>query len=209
MKSLVHIIAIILLATATLAGQAQTVADALKKMPQQLIINIDSIARLDMIDLYKAGMTAQARTLGGDTAHLTILGDTYLHMRTSKASTIQIKLLQQGRKTYYAVITTVEGPVANSHLQLYDASWQTVGTKKKFTPLAIHDFIKTTDKKQRNAIAQEVVLHTIQYTMSEENSNITATPSFLLTLDEETRQRIKPHFHDTVVLQWNGRKWKK
>lgn len=209
MKSLVHITAIIFLAVTALSGQAQTVTDALKKMPQNIIINIDSIARLDMIDLYKAGMTAQARTIGGDTAHLTTLGDTYLHLRTSKASTMQIKLLQQGRKTYYAVITTVEGPVANSHLKLYNDAWQAVGTKKKFTPLAIHDFIKTTDKKQRNAIAKEVVLPTIQYTMSEENNNITATPSFLFTLDEETRQRIMPHFHDTVVLQWNGRKWKK
>ena len=40
-------------------------------------------------------------------------------------------------------------------------------------------------------------------------NDIIAIPSFLQTLDEETRKEIEPNFHKQIVLQWKGRKWKK
>lgn len=189
---------------------AQNVADVWQGIPQNIHPTIDSLSRLDMIDLYRAGMKAHAKTLLDDTAKLITIGDTYLLLRTSKASTLQIKCIREKKKSIYAIITTVEGSVPNSHIDLYNEKWEAIPLKKHFTPLAVESFIdKSKSTKQTTVdICQEVVIPTIQYTMNDSTNDIEAIPTFLQTLDKESRERIAPHILSSIKLLWSGKKWK-
>lgn len=192
-------------------SQAQDIASAWKEMPLSIHPTIDNTARLDMIDLYQAGMTAQAATLINDTARLEYLGNTYLRLRTSQAGYLQIKLLNNGNKRIYAVVTTIEGPVANSHIDLYDDRWQPITLKKHFTAPCLDDFITlpAKEKERRQQLHKAILLHTYLYTMNDEDNNITITPTFLHTIDEENRPSISTSIAPHIIMQWKGGKWHK
>lgn len=209
MKILRYIATLLIIVYATNGISAQSIADIWTNMPIHIMPNIGKNARLDMIDLYNAGMSAKIPTYTGDTVQLVTLGDTYLNLRTSKASTVQIKLINAGKKPLYAVITTVEGPAPNSHIDLYESNWQPVAINKHFTPVTVTDFIALPKKmrKERPELAQKITLHTIQYNMSDDTDNIIALPSFLQTLDDETRKEIEHNFHQQITLKWKGKKW--
>lgn len=208
MKHIIYIVGVILLGMANVS--AQNVADVWQKLPRNLHTTIDSVARLDMIDLYRAGMTATAPTLMGDTAQLIVLSDNYLLLRTSKASTMQIKLIKLKKKTIYAIITTVEGPAPNSHIDLYNEEWETIPLKKYIKLPTVNDFISVDNPSAdiRQEIGKSIVIPTIQYTMNDSTNDITALPSFMQTLDKESRERIMPHIQSSIKLHWNGKKWK-
>lgn len=208
MKHIIYIVGVILLGMANVS--AQSVADVWQKLPRDLHTTIDSVARLDMIDLYRAGMTATAPTLMGDTAQLIALSDNYLLLRTSKASTMQIKLIKLKKKTIYAIITTVEGPAPNSHIDLYNEEWETISHKKYIKLPTVNDFISVDNPSAdiRQEIGKSIVIPTIQYMMNDSTNDITALPSFMQTLDKESRERIMPHIQSSIKLHWNGKKWK-
>jgi hypothetical protein len=44
--------------------------------------------------------------------------------------------------------------------------------------------------------------------MCEPTNDIIATPSFMQTLDEETRLNIQENFYQQLILQWKRGKWK-
>lgn len=209
MKHLHYILPLLLLLVVHIDAPAQSIAEVWQKMPAHIHISIDSIARLDMTDLHRAGLKAQARTLFGDTAQLITMGDTYLLLRTSKSSTMQIKCIKEKRRTIYAVITTVEGPAPNSHIDLYNEKWEEIPLKKHFKPLTADNFIEhSLQGNARSEIVEEIVIPTIQYTMNDTTNHITATPSFMQTLDKEVRERVAPHILPQITLQWRGKKWK-
>ena len=210
MKILRYIATLLIIAHATNGISAQTIADAWVNMPAHIMPLIGKNARLDMIDLYKAGMSAKIPTFTGDTVHLSALGNTYLNLRTSKASTIQLKQIKSGKKLLYVIITTVEGPVPNSHINLYDTNWQAIDTKKHFTPVSVANFINLPNKlrKERTALTHKILIPTIQYSMNDSTNNIIARPSFLQTLDNDTRLEIEQDFHKQLTLQWKAKKWK-
>ncbi len=190
---------------------AQPVADIWKKLPQNIYPTIDSIARLDMIDLYHAGIPAQAKTRLGDTAKLISMSDTYLLLRTSQSSTLQIKCLNIKKEKIYAFITTVEGPIANSHIDLYDEHWNKLPLEKHFTPPTVDNFIHNIDNtiEAHNNISREILIPAIQYMMNDTTNDIIAIPTFMQTLDKESRERIKPHIMPHIKIEWDGKKWKR
>ena len=208
MKHIIYIVGVILLGMANVS--AQSVADVWQQLPRNIHSTIDSVARLDMTDLYRAGMTATAPTLMGDTAQLITLSDNYLLLRTSKASTMQIKLIKLKKKTIYAIITTVEGPAPNSHIDLYNEEWETIPLKKYIKLPTVNDFISIDNPSAdiRQEIGKSIVIPTIQYMMNDSTNDITALPSFMQTLDKESRERITPHIQSSIKLHWNGKKWK-
>ena len=193
-----------------LHAQSTSIADVWKSIPQQIVPTIDSLSRLDMCDLYAAGMVAQAKTLWGDTAQITFMGDSYISVRTSKASTMQIKIVGKGRNTLYAVITTTYGPAANSHISFYDNKWQPLAAKKHFTPLTVADFINlpAKEKKQRKDVANKIEIQTITYQMCNENDNIIAHPTFMECVDKDTRSQIETLIYPSRTMERKGRKWK-
>jgi hypothetical protein len=210
MRLAIKILTLLLSILSPLYTEAQNIAAAWEAMPTHILPTISKNARLDMIDLYNAGMSAKVATFTGDTACLTAMGNNYLILRTSKASTMQMMQIVDGKKLFYAIITTIEGPIANSHIDIYDEKWQPLEVKKFFPNISVADFVNLpkSKRKEREELLKKIPLHTIQYNMSQMTNDIIAIPSLLQTLDEETRKEIEHNFRKQIVLQWKGKKWK-
>ena len=211
MKYVIQILTLLLSTFSLSHAVAQDVASAWKAMPLSIHPTISNTARLDLIDLYQAGMAAQATTIINDTARLEVLGESYMRLRTSRASHLQIKVLHSGRNTLYAVVTTIEGLAANSHIDLYDAQWRPLNTAKYFTAPTLDDFIllPSRAKEERRELHNKITLHTLLYTMSDEDDNIVITPSFLNTLGEEAAREVTPAISPAITMQWKSNKWRK
>lgn len=189
-------------------SRSQSMVEVWKDFPEAIMPTIDINARLDMIDLYQAGMYATAPTLLNDTARLITVGDTYLEARTSKLSTIQIKRLGRERKPLYAVVFTVETPTPHSHVELYNHKWEHISIGKRLPKITEDNFIcKDVVGIERENLLAQVQVCTIQYKMSEEDGTLTLYPSFLDALDARTRKEIEQYFIEKLQLKWNGKKW--
>lgn len=188
--------------------EAQSMSDVLLDVPMSIMPTINTNARLDMIDLYQAGMQAKSPTLLGDTASIVTMGDTFIEVRTSKLSTIQIKKLGKPRKPLYAVITTVATPALHSRVELYNEKWEQLPIAKRMPSITVDDFINDTiQDHKRQELLEQVYVRTIQYTMQEENSTLVAIPTFLQIFDVDRRKELQPYFIDTLALTWKGKKW--
>ena len=199
---------ILLLLLITIQVEAREMSDVLKDIPQTIMPTINRNSRLDMIDLYQAGMHATSPTLLGDTAQILVMGDTYIKLRTSRASTMQIKQLGKPKKPMYAIVTTVEAPVAHSHIELYNYKWEVIATTKQLPSITIDNFVNDSVVGEARAdLLGKVRVRTIQYNMCEENDDLILLPSFLLTLDTKVRKEIAPFFAEKLTLYRKGKKW--
>lgn len=93
-------------------------------MPDSLLPLLPEKARRDMLDFYQNHMEAKVRNRLSEYAFLDTLTDTYLRLTSSKASTVEIKLLQTSDSLpILALIRTVAAPIRDSHVEFYDTLW--------------------------------------------------------------------------------------
>ena len=111
--------------------EAQRVSSFFIIMPDELLPQIETNRRKDMIDLFqhsqKGGIT---NSLGG-TSDVTALSDNYISVGLSSSSTMQIKLLPlKGKEeTVIAVVNTVCAPACDSRIDFYDTNWKPLDRK--------------------------------------------------------------------------------
>lgn len=208
MKKLRYIIVIALIAAHTAAWAATDMGEVWGTIPQKLVPTIEANRRMDMIDLYRAGQPARAATLLGGEAEITAMGDSYITVKISKSSMMQIKRLNTAKGTIYVIIQTLYGPAANSHIEIYDSNWQPLDTGRYLPDIKAEDFIApTVEPSQRREILANIIIPTIEYTMNEASNDIEAHATFEQTLDKDTYRRIAPDLLLHRTLQWNGKKW--
>ncbi len=206
MKYTYNIIVALLLLLVASSGKGQSMTDVLLNMPGQIIPLVTYEERLQLVDLYHSGQKAQIPQVSNDTLQLYTLGNSYIHIRTSAAATVQIKRVGKDKKNIYAVIYTTEGPVAHSHIELYNSQWEMIPKPQKLiTTVTLKDFIIAQDKSEW--IYSKVITPTIQYTMSEASNNIIATPTFVQTVDIESQKELTQYIHSDITIRWNGKKW--
>lgn len=61
--------------------------------PTEVLPLIDKPSRLDMVDLYEAGMSAVVANRFGGQSELTMLSDTLVALRLTEISTVEMRLL--------------------------------------------------------------------------------------------------------------------
>lgn len=201
-----------LLLLATCLGNttvAQTMTDMWLTIPQSIIGPISKNERLDLTDLYLFGAEAHIASPMGDTIKLTTLQPTYMQLRTSKASTIQVKMIATGKKDHlFVVIKTIEGPIANSHIKIYNSQWEELPADNHLTLPTVATFFHNNTPPTEQQLHQ-VKLPCIQYTMCDNNNDIIATATFLSALDINTRPSFEELCSRNLILEWRGKKWKK
>ncbi len=187
---------------------AQSMADVWKDIPRSIVPTIDLNSRLDMIDLYQAGLTARSTTLLGDEAQILVMGESYMAVRTSRASVVQIKRLGKSRKPLYAIVITVEAPVPHSRVELYNAKWESISLDKRLPDIGVEAFVvDSLSGDYRELLLGNVKVNTLQYNMSEESTDLIVKPSFMQVLDKNIREELTPYIRSELRLSWRGRKW--
>ena len=110
-------------------------------MPDSLLPLIPEKARRDMLDFYQNHMEAKVRNRLNDYVRLDTLTNTYLRLTSSKASTLELKLLHTADSLpILALIRTVAAPIRDSHVEFYDTLWHRLPWLRLPVPTTVEYF---------------------------------------------------------------------
>ena len=193
---------------------AQRVASFFIIMPDELLPQIETNRRKDMIDLFqhsqKGGVT---NSLGGK-SDVTALSDDYIAIGLSSASTMQIKLLplKESDETIIAVVNTVCAPACDSRIDFYDTNWKLLNKEELIHIPTDADFLSEEKKSDNEALdaIKRVDISLMRYDFCEGNTDLQITYTIDEYLPEEMYKQIKPFLRDSsLVYLWDGSRFEK
>jgi len=101
--------------------------DLFVSMPDSLLPMMTTNNRLDCIDFIENQMVAKVKNRLDEYVELKKLTTDYLLLETSEVSRVEMKLVQTSDTTcHVCVVNTYLGPVADSHVAVFDERWQAV-----------------------------------------------------------------------------------
>ena len=124
------ILSITFMAVLAFGAQAQTIDSLFTAIPDAVMPLLDHNSRLDMLDLYNCKMKASVgNDLNGESCLLQ-KDSTHVLVRTSSASTFEMRLLPLEKDTIYACLRTVAMPKEYSQLQFLHTDWSKTKVKQ-------------------------------------------------------------------------------
>ncbi len=176
-------------------------------MPDQYIPQLETAWRKDLVDLYESGKEARLQNTMTGYSQLSKLTPDYLLLKVTERSTVEMKMLPLVNNTHIiAMVTTIEGPVADSRIDFFSTEWQPLASSDLFTPVSSEWFIKENIDKNsdeyKDALAR-LDIDLVQYQLSPDNQTLTATYTTPLYLTEPEQKKIMPFLKETPkVYVW-------
>lgn len=202
-----HFILSIVLCAFAFGVEAQDMAGLFAAMPDQNIPQLESAWRKDLIDLYNSGKEAKLKNNMNGYSVLNKLTADYLQLQSTERTMIEMKLLPLVNNTnVLCVVTTVNGPVADSRVDFYTTEWQPLSATDLYTPVSADWFIKEevdkNDASFRDA-ASRLDMELIQYNLSPDDLTLAATYRTPSYLSQEDRNKITPYLKESPkVFIW-------
>jgi len=195
-----------ILACFILAAKAQKMEDYFVQMPNDLIVQLEEAWRKDLVDSYKAGKPAVLENTMQGKSILKKLSDHYLLLQSTESSTVELKMFSLVNNTFViCMIETVYAPVADSRVSFYSTDWQLLPSDGIFTPVAEEWFWKDDLDTTTLGYLPQTDIFLVKYSLSDEDTTLTAeymTPYFL---DDETQQLVKPLLKaEPKTYQWKS-----
>lgn len=187
--------------------KAQDMATLFASMPDQKIPQLEHAWRKDLIDLYRADKEARLKNTMNGYSHLRKLTPDYLLLQSTERSTIEMKLLPLVNNTHIVcVVTTVNGPVADSRVEFFTTEWQPLPADDLFTPVTSDAFLNPdadkTDPDYPYALSR-LDMDLVHYQLSPDQLTLTAVYTTPLYLGSDDREKVKPFLLSSpVVMQW-------
>lgn len=199
----------------TMKVQSQTMRDVFKQMPDSIIPSLTKNNRLDMIDFIDSKMDADVKNKFDEHAVLTILTDSYLHLKLSNSSSVELKLLPSSNilpDTTTQVVClsqTLEGEVGESTISFYTTKWKKLSIANPIpqeTKFFLEDKPDTMNTQKYNELLSltdglMVVAH-----LSPTTPTMVLTPNVPL-LSAGQKEQIKAVLRNRE-LTWNGKTFK-
>ena len=194
---------LIMLAMSGLSAFSQTKAkDVFATAPDSIFPLLTTNNRLDCIDLIENNMKATVKNKLEQKAEMTALTDSYLQIKPSERSVVEIKMLND---SVFCLINTCLGPAPDSRISFFTHDWKPY--KTTFPMPHATDFWKSVpDSLTREAnFAQRSLedLLLIQISADKENTELTLTiqTSELSGKEKEIAQKyVQP-----LRYRWNGK----
>lgn len=124
---------------------AQSMRALFVSMPDSIMPLLTKNNREDCIDFIDAGMQAVVTNRLDSKSELLQFTPNFLHLRTSEAGTMQLKILPTADDTLVCVINTICAEACDSRIAFYTRKWQPVDSEKHFAAPAISDFFLPSD----------------------------------------------------------------
>ncbi|MDO5490007.1 MAG: DUF3256 family protein [Bacteroidaceae bacterium] len=196
-------IILIMLAMSGLSAFSQTKAkDVFAAAPDSIFPLLTTNNRLDCIDLIENNMKATVKNKLEQKAEMTALTDSYLQIKPSERSVVEIKMLND---SVFCLINTCLGPAPDSRISFFTRDWKPYETTFPM-PHATDFWASVPDSLARDASfaqrSQEDLL-LIQISADKENTELTLTiqTSELSGKEKEIAQKyVKP-----LRYKWNGK----
>ncbi len=196
-------IILIMLAMSGLSAFSQTKAkDVFAAAPDSIFPLLTTNNRLDCIDLIENNMKATVKNKLEQKAEMTALTDSYLQIKPSERSVVEIKMLND---SVFCLINTCLGPAPDSRISFFTHDWKPYKTTFPM-PHATDFWASVPDSLARDAsFAQRSLedLLLIQISADKENTELTLTiqTSELSGKEKEIAQKyVKP-----LRYKWNGK----
>ena len=188
-------------------GIAQKIEEVFIRMPNAMIVQLEEAWRKDLVDLYKSEKTATLENTMLGKSTLTKLTDDYLLLQLTKHSTVEMKLLPLINNTHIiCMITTLNAPVADSHVSFYTTEWQPLPAKNLLEPTTADWFWKEdADRSSPQFLDAKswMPVFLFKYSLHPENTTLTCTYQTPAWLDEETRAKVTPLLKETPkTYEW-------
>ena len=196
-------IILIMLAMSGFSAFSQTKAkDVFATAPDSIFPLLTTNNRLDCIDLIENNMKATVKNKLGQKAEMTALTDSYLQIKPSERSVVEIKMLND---SVFCLINTCLGPAPDSRISFFTHDWKPYKTTFPM-PHATDFWASVPDSLARDASfaqrSQEDLL-LIQISADKENTELTLTiqTSELSGKEKEIAQKyVQP-----LRYRWNGK----
>ena len=196
-------IILIMLAMSGFSAFSQTKAkDVFATAPDSIFPLLTTNNRLDCIDLIENNMKATVKNKLGQKAEMTALTDSYLQIKPSEKSVVEIKMLND---SVFCLINTCLGPAPDSRISFFTHDWKPYKTTFPM-PHATDFWASVPDSLARDASfaqrSQEDLL-LIQISADKENTELTLTiqTSELSGKEKEIAQKyVQP-----LRYRWNGK----
>lgn len=196
-------IILIMLAMSGLSAFSQTKAkDVFAAAPDSIFPLLTTNNRLDCIDLIENNMKATVKNKLEQKAEMTALTDSYLQIKPSERSVVEIKMLND---SVFCLINTCLGPAPDSRISFFTRDWKPYETTFPM-PHATDFWTSVPDSIARDAdFAQRSLedLLLIQISADKESTELTLTiqTSELSGKEKEIAQKyVKP-----LRYKWNGK----
>jgi hypothetical protein len=106
------------------------------------------------------------------------------------------------------MVTTIEGPVADSRVSFHTTEWQPLVSTHLFAPVAADWFISESADKESDACQDAIArldIELIRYRLSPDSLTLTAVYNTPLYLSEQERKGILPFLKDhPKVYTWDS-----
>ena len=196
-----------LLALVALCGlRAQDMASVFTAMPNQYIPQLEDAWRKGLVELYRSGKEARLKNTMNGYSTLLNLTDDYLCLRTTDRSVVEMKLLPLVNNTFVVcMVTTVEGPVADSRIAFFTTDWASLPKADLLSMPEGTWFIKegaeTDEAYPELKVSLDMDLFRYQLSATENTLSITYTTP--LYLEGKTKERLQPLLHgEPLCLRW-------
>lgn len=194
---------LIMLAMSGLSAFSQTKAkDVFAAAPDSIFPLLTTNNRLDCIDLIENNMKATVKNKLEQKAEMTALTDSYLQIKPSEKSVVEIKMLND---SVFCLINTCLGPAPDSRISFFTHDWKPYKTTFPM-PHATDFWTSVPDSLARDAsFAQRSLedLLLIQISADKENTELTLTiqTSELSGKEKEIAQKyVQP-----LRFRWTGK----
>lgn len=123
MKKSILLLAITVI-VAVMPCDARSVSEMWLSMPDSLLPYLSSSQRTELTDLVSMGVKPEVQNKLHDKTSIDTLTASYMRVRLSDVSTLELKMLPAGSDSLLCMVTTVSGPEKESDIAFYDTSWQ-------------------------------------------------------------------------------------
>ena len=196
-----------LLALVALCGlRAQDMASVFTAMPNQYIPQLEDAWRKDLVELNRSGKEARLKNTMNGYSTLLNLTDDYLCLRTTDRSVVEMKLLPLVNNTFVVcMVTTVEGPVADSRIAFSTTEWASLPTEDLLSLPEGRWYIK------EGAEADEVFpelnaaldMDLFRYQLSATENTLSITYTTPLYVEDKITERLQPFLQaEPLCLRW-------
>lgn len=190
------------------SGASLTASKVFAEAPLEVLDLLRPSTRLDMLDYYsQADSILPAVNALGGVSRLTEVAPDYLKVEVSPVSTLEIKLLQAGKKQIVMTLYTTgdDSMARDTEVRFFDSQLKPLDAGKFLKAPGLTGFftlkgsgISESDLKEKLPYAA------VEYTVGPADTPLTAILTTLRAISQEDRDLLTTILTPTLTTQWKG-----
>ena len=167
--------------------------------------SLTSVARLDMLDYYKSGMTNPTNTEFGSFARITALEDSVLVLDCGMGVSCELVLLPS-KKPVLMLIETLPLPEKDSRIRFFDSKWNEIANPP-LAEITLDDWLTDEGRSLRGNVEDVIpfMLSTAKYEPKSQKLVITSNIASYFAGEKPSQlSLLKPE----LTFVWNGKAFK-